>query len=258
MKRWIVFKSVFVKALIEMKRYMFNTVSGFITMYIVFVLLFFGAKAIGGAGFQTGDSLEGLVVGYMVWLFALLAYQDLAWSISTEAEIGTLEQLYLSPAGFSWVNFSFMAARFVVNLIWMALILLVMMLTSGYWLHIDLVSLLPLIVVTVAACYGFGFMMGGLALIFKRIQSSFQILQFVFVAFVAVPVNHYVWIKYLPLAMGNSLLRRVMIEGARLWHLPAADLLVATVVGLGYFLLGLAIFGRCINVARDRGLMGHY
>lgn len=258
MRRWIVFRAIFFKTLTEMKRYIFNTVSGFVTLYIVFALLFFGARAIGGADFLSGDSLEGLVVSYMVWMFALLAYQDLAWNISIEAEIGTLEQLYLSPAGYAWVNLSFLITRFLVNLILVGLILVAMMLTSGYWLYIDLISLIPLMVITISACYGFGFMMGGLALVFKRIQSSFQILQFTFVAFVAVPLNRFEWAKYLPLAMGNSLLRRVMVEGTRLWQLPAADLLVAAIVGAGYFFLGLAVFFRCISVARDRGLMGHY
>jgi len=188
-RHWVVLKAVFVKTLIEMRRYIFNTISGLITMYIVFLLLFYGAKTVGGAAFQTGDSLEGLVVGYMVWMLALLAYGDLAWGISMEAEIGTLEQLYLSPAGFSWVNVSWLIARSVVNLVFLGLILLVMMLTTGQWLNLDLVSLVPLVLLTMLAPYGFGFMMAGLALVFKRIQSAFQILQFVFVAFVAVPIT---------------------------------------------------------------------
>lgn len=258
MKRWVVFKAVFIKTLIEMNRYRVNTIAGFVTMYIIFVLLFFGAKAIGGETFKTGANIEGLVVGYMVWIFALFAFQDLAGNISNEAEVGTLEQLYLSPCGFWWVNLSLMAARFVTNIIWIGSMLLVMMITSGYWLHIDLVSLFPIIMLTVAACYGLGFIMGGLALIFKRIQSSFQILQFIFVAFVAVPINQYTWIKYLPLTMGNNLMRQVMVDGTRLWHLPTADLIVTTVVGIGYFLLGIAVFSWCINVARKQGLMGHY
>lgn len=241
-----------------MRRYLFNTISGFLTLYIVFLLLFFGAQTIGGAGFQTGDTLEGLLIGYLVWMFAILAYQDMAWSISMEAEIGTLEQLYLSPSGFAWVNGSFLITRFIVNLLFISLFLAVMLLTSGYRFYLDLISLLPLVLVTVIACYGFGFMMGGLALVFKRIQASFQILQFIFVAFIAVPINQFSWVRYLPLAMGNNLLRQVMVDGIRLWQFPAADLLTAAAVGIGYFLFGLLIFSRCIAIARDRGLMGHY
>jgi len=257
-RHWVVLKAIFVKTLIETRRYIFNTISGLITMYIIFLLLFYGAKTVGGSTFQTGDSLEGLVVGYMVWMLALLAYQDLAWGISMEAEIGTLEQLYLSPAGFSWVNASWLIVRSVVSLVFLGLILLVMMLTTGQWLNLDLVSLVPLILLTMLAPYGFGFMTAGLALVFKRIQAAFQILQFVFVAFVAVPITQFAWVKFLPLAMGNHLLRQVMVDGTRLWGLPAGELGLAAAVGVGYFLLGLGAFSYCVNAARDRGLMGQY
>lgn len=258
MKRWIVLKAVFQKSLIEMKRYLFNTLSGVLTMYIIFVMLFLGARFIGGGALQLGGSFEGLVVGYLVWMMALVAYQDLAYNISGEAEMGTLEQLYLSPAGFSWVNGSFLVTRFLVNLVLFAVILFLMMLTTGQWLHVDLLALLPLTVVTVAPAYGFGFVMAGLALVFKRIQNSFQILQFIFVAFVIVPIGNYAWIKFMPLALGSDLMRRIMVDGLRIWQLPAADLGLALAVGVAYFLAGLAAFGHCARVARDRGMLGQY
>lgn len=258
MKRWRVLKAMSGKIYIEMKRYFFNTLSGVITMYIIFLLLFFGVRSFGGGAIEAGETLEGLIVGYTVWLFAIVAYQDLAWTISMEAEIGTLEQLYLTPTGFAWVNASIMAVRFVWNVIMVGGILALMMATSGKWLRVDLVSVLPLTLVTVAAAYGFGFMMGGLALVFKRIQNTFQILQFIFVGFIIIPIDQFPWVKYTPLALGNSLIRAVMVDGARLWQLPAGDVLLATTVGLGYLLLGLAAFTYCVRIARDRGLMGHY
>lgn len=258
MKRWVVFKAVFRKIYLEMTRYAFNSISGLITIYIVFLLLFFGAKMVGGSAMNTGSSLEGLVVGYVVWVIAMMAYQDPAWRISTEAEIGTLEQSYLSPAGFAWVNISCVLSDLVFNLIMLAVILVAVMLTTGRWLNLDLLSLLPLMLITSAAAYGLGFAMGGLALVYKRIQSSFQILQFVLVAFIIAPIGRLAWVKFLPLALGNDLLRRVMVDGQRLWELPASDIFLATAVGAGYLLLGLGAFAYCVRVARDRGLLGHY
>lgn len=255
---WNVFRAAVGKTLVEMKRYLFNTISGLITMYIVFLLLFYGAKAIGGPAFQTGGSLEGMVVGYTVWLLALVAYQDQAWTISMEAEIGTLEQLYLTPAGFSWVMGSFAVARLLMNLVIVGVIMLVMMASTGTWLTLDLLSIIPLFIITVMAPYGFGFMMAGLALVFKRIQNSFQILQFVFVAFLVAPIDRFPWMKALPLTMGNNLLQRVMVDGQRLWDIPVADLAVAAGVSLAYLIVGLVAFAYAVKVARDRGLMGHY
>jgi len=258
MKYWIVLKAVCTKSLIELRRYLFNTVSSLVTMYIVFVLLFFGAKALGGPTVQTGDTLEAIVVGYLVWVFSIMAYSDLAWNITSEAQIGTLEQLFLSPTGFAWVQTSLLVGRFLINVVFASVLLLVMMATSGYWLNVDLVSLVPLLLVTIAAPYGFGFLMGGLALIFKRIQASFQILQFVFFAFLAVPVGKYAAARFLPLVLGNSLIHRVMVDGARIWELPAGELTTAGVVGLVYLAAGVATFGYCVNVARNRGLLGQY
>lgn len=258
MKRWVVFKAVLAKSLIEQRRYLFNMVSGLVTMYIVFLLLFFGARMIGGSVLNTGGSLEGLVVGYTVWMLAIVAFEGPAWGISQEADVGTLEQLHLSPAGFTWVQASSMASGLLVNLGFVAVVLALMMATTGRWLNLDLLSLLPLALVTIAAPYGFGFLMAGLALVFKRIQNAFQILTFSFVACVIVPAGKYAWVKFLPLAMGNSLLRRVMVDGVRLWRLPAADLALATAVSVAYLLAGILVFGYCLRVARDKGLMGHY
>jgi ABC-2 type transport system permease protein len=257
-KRWIVFKAAWSKALIEGRRYIFNTVAGVITLYLVFLLLFYGVKFLGGAGARSSDTLEGMVVGYIVWMLALLTFQDPAWGISMEAEMGTLEQLCLSPVGFAWVNASFMIARLAVNLVLLALIVVLAMLTTGRWLNLDLLSLTPLVLITVTGPYGFGFAMAGLALVFKRIQSAFQIFQFVFVACVAVPVTGFAWAKYAPLALGTHLIRRVMTEGAKFWELPAADILTATLVGAGYLVFGLVFFGYCMKAARNKGLLGQY
>jgi ABC-2 type transport system permease protein len=254
---WAVFRAVVGKSLVEMKRYLFNTVSGLVTMYIVFLLLFFGARSL-NLPFSTGSGLEGLVVGYLVWMMSIIAYQDLAYTIANEAEVGTLEQLFLSPTGFAWVGGSYMIGSFLTNLGMSSLVLLSMMLTSGQWLHLDILSLLPLIPITLAAAYGLGFILAGLAVVFKRIQALFQILTFGLVAFVAAPIAKYAWMKFLPLAMGNQLLRKVMVDGLRVWELPAQDLLVATGVGLGYLLFGLLVFNYCLKVARDRGMLGHY
>jgi len=133
-----------------------------------------------------------------------------------------------------------------------------MMLTSGRWLHLDALSLLPLTLITIMAAYGLGFILAGLAVVFKRIQSLFQILMFVFVAFLAAPVAKHVWMKLLPLALGNQLLRKVMVDGLRVWQLPADDVLLAVGVGAAYLLVGLAFFSYCLKVAQDRGMLGHY
>jgi ABC-2 type transport system permease protein len=259
MQLGILFKTIFRRELTMMTRYVINTLSGLLSIYLFFVLIFLGMQNL--SGYMTGDTLsgtlEGTIVGFFVWTFTIFAYSDLSWNLIGEAQAGTLEQLYLTPFGFKWVCASTVVSNFFLNLIPHTIFLVAMMATTGRWLHINFLSLIPLLAITVLGAYGFGFALGGLALVFKRIQALFQIIQFVFLAFLLVPIR-VPWAKFLPLSLGNSLLYDVMVKGVSFWRLPLQNILMACVVGLAYLAIGLVIFARCERVAKDRGLLGHY
>ena len=258
MLKWTVFKVSFKKSFLMMKRYMFNFVSGIVTIYIVFLILFYGIKAVGGPTINSSGTLEAMIVGYIVWIFAMNAFQDLSWGLVNEAQMGTLEQMYLTPAGFSWINVATIVSNFVLNFVFTLVIILFIMVTTGKYLHLNLLTLLPLVLFTLGGAYGIGFAMGGLALIYKRIQAFFQIVQFAIIGFMVLPLDRMPWAKALPLAMGNSLVRQAMVGGKSLLALPAGDLLILAVTGVGYFLLGLSAFGLAERTARRRGLLGQY
>lgn len=252
------FRAVLVRFLIELKRYPLNTLSSLATLYIVFLILFTGARYAQGLGVNLfGEGLEGLVVGYLVWTFAIIAYSDLSWELMREAQQGTLEQLYMCPLGFRFVSASWIVASFLVSLAWVAALLGLMMVTTGQFLLLPLGSLVPVLLLTVAPVYGIGFMMAGLALVYKRIQAFFQILQFVFVALVAFPADT-LWGKALPLSLGTRLLGRVMVDGDTLATLPLTDVLVLVATAVFYLVLGIGVFRLFEGVAKDRGLLAHY
>ena len=243
---------------IYLKRYYFDTLSMIVTIFLVFLIIFFGAAALLGASPAAGDTLEGIVVGFMVWTFALVAYSTLSWGIIEEAQQGTLEQLYMSPLGFGWVTILRVAAHFIINVFMVLVILFLMMATTGRWLNLDVLSLIPLVLLTVAVAYGIGFFMGGLALVFKRVQSALQILQFVLVIFIAAPMGWMPFMRFLPLSLGTRLIGAVMIDGRSLFELPPGDVLFLIGNSAVYFGLGFLAFKFFENVARDRGLLGHY
>ena len=254
----ILFRTIFRRELTMMTRYVINTISGLVSIYLFFVLIFLGMQNLSGymAGDALSGSLEGTIIGFFVWTFTIFAYSDLSWNLIGEAQAGTLEQLYLAPMGFKWVCACTVVSTFLLNLIPHTVFLLAMMATTGRWLHIDFLSLIPLMAITVLGAYGFGFALGGLALVFKRIR-HFQIVQFVFLAFLLVPTR-VPWAKFLPLSLGNSLLNDVMVKGTPLWRLPIKSVLMATAVGMVYLAVGLVVFARFEKIARDRGLLGHY
>jgi ABC-2 type transport system permease protein len=260
MRYLALFKAQLKMRYIYLKRYYFDTLSMIITMFLVFLIIFYGAMALLGGVTPTdsGDTLEGIVVGFMVWTFALVAYANLSWGMIEEAQQGTLEQLYMSPLGFGWVNIFRVAASFIVNALMVIVVLLLMMATTGKWLNLDVLSLIPLILLTVAGAYGIGFFMGGLALVFKRVQSALQVLQFVLVIFIAAPFGWLPFMKFLPLSLGTRLIGMVMIEERSLLQLPPGDVLFLIGNSAFYFGLGFLAFKFFEDVARDRGLLGHY
>lgn len=243
--------------LIEWRRYAFNSVSYLITIYLVFLLLFFGAQFVAGPAGVSGERLEDLLTGYLVWMFAMMAYTELAYSISNESQVGTLEQLFLSPSGFLWITAGRMLGNFIVNLVLNSTALAAIMFTTGQTLNLQLGSTVPLLLAVVFQSYGLGLALGGLALMFKRIQSSFQILQFLMVGLVAVPVG-VPGSEFLPLTHTSRLINRVMVDGETLFGMGWTDLALAAAVTALWLAVGVVVFNLCDRRARERGLLGRY
>lgn len=256
-KKWLLFKQLAKKSWIEFRRYFFNSMGGIITLYVVFLVIFMGYKGIAGAaGPDLGTSIEGILVGYVLWFLALSAYQDVAYSIQNEARQGTLEQLYMSVHNFGWV----IGLQQIVNAFYSLLVASVLtfflMLTTGKWLTIDMLSLLPLLILELICFAGVGFALGGLMLIFKRIDSYMQIVQFVLIFFVAAPAKSFM--KLMPGTWGAHLIQKVINGGEGLLEFAWQDLLLAVVISLAYLLLGVVIYRICERKAMQAGTLGHY
>jgi ABC-2 type transport system permease protein len=243
---------------IELRRYAFNTFSMLLSFYLVFLLLFLGIRTFVGPNAQFGEALDGMVIGFTVFYLVVYAYAELSWVLIGEAQQGTLEQLSMSPLGFGRVIIARIFAALAFRTIVMFALLVVMMATTGTWLRVDLLTVIPLLVLTVASVQGIGFVMGGLALVFKQIQAALGILQFLFVGLIAIPLDQVPQAKFLPLTWGTHLVGRAMAGGERLWEMPAGDVATLTIVGVAYFAAGFGVFTLFERLARARGLLGHY
>jgi len=244
--------------LLTITRYQFELISGLITIYVLFALVFFGTRAFVAGTAAEGETLPAIIVGFFTWTAAITAYQEVSMELTQEATAGTLEQLAMSPFGLPVVlTVRFLTSIAVAALMW-ATLLLLMMATTGRWLHIDVVSIAPLLVLTLFGAFGLGMILGGLALIFKRVQSVLQIVQFGFVALIAIPLEVAPWLKYLPLAWGDDLIEQVMVDGRALSSFPAGHLLFLLAHAAVWYVLGIVVFRWFERIARDRALLGHY
>lgn len=244
--------------MIELRRYAFDMVSGMVSVYGFFVVIFFGARLFGGDRPQFGETLEGLVVSYAVWAFTILALGALTFEIVQEAQQGTFEQLGMSPFGLVHVLVARVFTSLVVYFVIWSTMLVLMMATSGKWLHIDVVSLVPLLALTLLGIVGIGFVLGGMAVVFKRIQNALNVYQILIIGLVIIPAEEVPVVKYLPLSWGTYLVRRVMVDETSIFEMAPGDLLLLAGVSLFYFFGGLAVFRLFERTARERGLLGHY
>lgn len=250
---WAILK----KEIVLLLRYPVNAVAYLATLYGIFLMIFLGGRAVGGTD-AFGGRLGAIIVGYFLVTMAFTAFNELAHTFTREASWGTLEQLYMCDVGFRRATALIAAARVIMSFMWGSVVLVLMILTTGKSITIDLVSVIPAATLAIVPLIGVGLLFGGGALLYKRISNIFNLMQFGVFGLVAAPVETYPVLKLLPLAQGSYVLRLVMNRGYRLWEVPQQDLAILVVVAVGYFVLGYYLFEKFVETTRDRGVMGHY
>ena len=244
------------KVATELRRYLPNTLSTTFTFYAIFLGFFIGFQFMGTPE-STTQGTPYIIVNTVLWFLALMAMQGIGWEIEREATRGTLEQLYMSPVGAWRILLARMIGTVLLNLLIIAVMLTLSMLTAGQWLTFDLLTLLPVLLLTIVCMLGIGFMVAGLALMFKQIQSFLQIVQFIFLALVAVP-PFIGWLELLPVIKGADMIRRTMIEGTSLLQFSSLDWLSLAVNAAAYFALGVLLYRLAEKRAMRLGLLGQY
>ncbi|MFB6172938.1 MAG: ABC transporter permease [Haloarculaceae archaeon] len=253
---WALVRAVARKTVRLRVHYAFNTLTSLVAVYLLFLLVVVAGRRV--APGVLAASLPEVVVSAAVLAVASVAAADLAWDLVREAQWGTLEQLAMSPLGFGRVVLVETAVNVGIAFGYGAVLLSLLVATTGSALRLDPVTVLPVGLLTVATAVGVGLAVGGLALAFKRIEHLFALVQFAFVAFVAAPVEQVPALKLLPLALGSHLLRLTMAGGRPLWTLPTTDLALLAVEAGAYLLVGYAGFQFAAARARRRGTLGQY
>ncbi|WP_135852515.1 ABC transporter permease [Halorussus salinus] len=237
-------------------RYPANAIGGIVVSLFFFGLLFYGGRMLAGQAIT--DSIEGIVVGYFLWTLSVGAYSAISNDIGSEVQWGTLERHVMTPFGFAPVAFLKGVAKLVRTFVTSSVILIAMLLVTGTTLTIDVLTIVPVAVLSVASVLGLGFAAGGVTVLYKRIGSWLNLLQFGFIILISAPAFGLGWTKFLPLALGSSMLQRAMVDGVRLWEFPLADLGVLVATAVGYVALGYAVFEYATRRARRLGVLGDY
>ena len=148
-----------------MSRYPVDFAASFFQIFFIIAMFAFAGMAFAAPGSSASDETAGLVAyGFLIFLF----FSDILWTIGyrvrEEQTLGTLEQLYLTPAS----KTAALAARTVLVFTWTGLLALfsVLILRGLFggmpWHHGGLGLLL--LAFTLSGAFGLGFAFAGLTL----------------------------------------------------------------------------------------------
>lgn len=255
-KRVVLLKGMLGKSFALLKRYGVNTLARVFTLYFLFLLMFFGGRAVAGPAL-TG-STEGLVIGFFLFTMTVISFSGIAQNLNQEAQWGTLEQLSMTPFGLHEIVSYKAAINLFWSVVWGSLILVATVVTTGTSLQLPVVTVLVVGILGLVSVVGVGIALAGLVLLYKRIEGLFQLLNFAFVGLIAAPVESVPAVKILPVTLASHLIQRAMKQGTNLWDMETLNLALLVAVAVAYFAIGHFVFYLCYRRARRLDVIGDY
>jgi len=276
-------KAEVVRSLIIMRRYWFATLTGIIMGYgflLALVLGFFG-------GYVPIDKVMSVVeniLGFIIGMFAFGIIGLFTSGLQGMARTGQLEQVCMSPHGLvtNFLARSFVSA--VTSILSLSIVFTLVALHVGGEFHAPVLPTITLLALTYVNLIGFGFMTGGLVLIFKQTGQIATLLRLgllLWAVFATEEIRKLPraaqWVAHaLPVTDAAICLKYVMIQGQRAMVENAAGELVPEGPYLSVFspsypsfyalilssvvwtLIGISCFRYMENVSRNKGTLGAY
>ncbi|WP_170105241.1 ABC transporter permease [Desmospora activa] len=252
------FKSNIFKQYIEFRRYLTNTLLELFIFYVILMALFLGFNTFAGQMDHFGEKIEYVVAGYLIWIFALTAMQSIGWEVYTDMQRGTMDQLYMTPISVWKILLSRMIGKVLIQSSGVALLTIVSMVTTGVYLNTDLISIIPILLLTLFSMFGIGFIVAGICILIKQVDNLLILFQFLLMSFVYIPIEKAPFLKYFPCIYGVDMLKQTMINHVSLWEFSVGDFAFLLVNSFVYFCLGVGLFRLCENTAIKKGILGKY
>lgn len=265
MRYFLLLKAEFKVSFILISRYPFQLITGIIASYITFMGLFYGFQGL--KVFENSSYSPGsLIIGFLIWQYAMSAIGDMSQEIMSESQTGTLEEIIISVINPLYFLSARTLALLLIDTLWVIFLLSIISLTTGVFLHIPFFPTIIIFFLIVTGLYGLGFTLAGLALIFKRLGPILSILNIVLLLFTGVilplegfPVIIQCLAHSLPLTDGLSILRMVILEDKGLLYVIKDGGMIKLILNSScYLFLGIVSFKWCYREALKKGVIGHY
>jgi ABC-2 type transport system permease protein len=253
---------------ILLSRYPFELISRLIWNLGFALMMYYGFGAIGAGsggslpGFEQGQM--GRLLGLLITYIAINGINNATELLSEEVQTGTLEQAALSPPPLVLIMLMRDLASFVEMLVRFILVLAIAMGITGLQFHLNVPAFALLLTLMYLGTEGIGLLLGGAALIYKRIGTLAQFAVMLVFGLSILPIEGLPgwaqpFVHNFPFTQALILLRQVGVEGVPLGTLAANGSLAAlawnTVI---YLTLGISAFMIAERQARQIGTLNQY
>jgi len=239
-------------------RYPMDFVTGIALLTFLFYGLLVGAEFITGAD-SFNENLDGIIVGYSVWMVLYAGMNFIPSTIQGEAQRGTLEIVFLSYVSVSKIMLLRSIAESLVSILFTAIILLALLWITERHVSFSIEVVIPTIT-TVMAAIGVGFIIGGFALEFKQVGQVVVLAQYPLLFLMMTPfekMDSFImkWSLFLPVVPSSITLRELMIAEIPLME---SHYIFAIANGVVYLLLGIWVFSIFSKRVRMKGMLAGY
>ena len=249
------------KGLLVLWSYRFNMAVMLARLSVFFVLM----SLFTGRGRLDEELLAPALVGYIVWFYAATGITTMGRNLTEEAQAGTLEQMYMTPAPTGMIVLGRSLSAVAVSTVMITAIVTPLALA----LDVDIPvrwEALPVFILALSGIFGLGFMIAGATLVFKQVDQLANLVEnlLMFLSGALLPVHLLpgglqLFSSTLPTTQGIIVLRDVVLEGQSLAAEWATGALPWLLLNSGaYLLVGWLIFKACERIARQRGSLGQY
>lgn len=282
MSFFLVIKAEIVRSLITMRRYWFRTVTGLVIGYGMLLVLIAGFMVSRdemtdqmASRFGDSEQATNFVLGFIIGMFAFGIVGMFTQGLQGMASTGVLEQLCLSPHGLVTNFLARSTVAAVTSIFSSAIMVWLVTITVGGTLHFDPPAVVALMVLTFINLLGFGFMMGGLVLVFKQVGQVAILIRmglFALAIFAKEDLLEKGWamatfVHVLPVTDAAILLKWALISNqgivgdnydnyVSVFQHPSMFFLILNCVC--WTLVGITVFKGMENWSRAKGTLGNY
>lgn len=248
-------------------RYPFELISRLV-WNLGFALMVFYGFAVGGAaasslpGFQEGQMAR--LLGLLITYIAINGLSNATELLSSEVQTGTLEQAALSPPSLTLIVLMRDLASYVEMILRFALVMGIAIAMTGVRFHLNIPGFIVVLTLMYMGTEGIGLMLGGAALLYKRVATLSQFAVMLVFGLAIIPLNSLPewmngFITNFPFTKALLILGKIAIDGVSLSRLIQDGSILSLAINTAIFLgAGLIAFRWAEGKARLWGTLNQY